>query len=489
METTTVRNQQAPATAAALASVKPEKKSVDLHLIPPMGDAQTRVRMDSGVVDEYVGYVESGSPKLPRIDVFGPDERGVYHVGDGFHRLAAHRQTGSVTIDCNVRPGGATEALLWALQANETHGLRRTDADRRNAIKIALLKGGMASRTDNDIAKNVIRCNHITVGRVRRELIEQGLLEPPETEERTDAKGRDITPPANSEEISRMRAEADKEARWRRAMEKEDPAFFEDFEVEGFRHVHGELIDGDTPTAVPVDCVEVFAHPFAEDLRPEVSAEIVTCWRDMLAGRPGKVPVTVLMHPSGNVEVIAKRDLVIDALQSIDPKIEIFRKKPCSPRHAEKAQVRAERDRVEKERREWLREIVRRAVPAYAEACALRKDQGESVEAPDAMLWLALSTFSLHSCHLSGLAWLADEYAPEIEAALSGLTEDSEVGGVRVGDMTECDHLVLVARQLGDRDRLALHIGALLATHLRSDGTDAEMIRSAAEFFNCPLGA
>lgn len=79
-----------------------------------------------------------------------------------------------------VYPGGKREALLHALGANETHGHRRTDADRRHAVELLIADPEWRAWSDREIARQC-HVSHMLVNRVRRE------LEPPEAQRATEA--------------------------------------------------------------------------------------------------------------------------------------------------------------------------------------------------------------------------------------------------------------------------------------------------------------
>ncbi len=95
---------------------------------------QTRCALDAAVVDEYAVAMACGA-KFPLICVREVDGR--YIVTDGFHRVAAAKRNGKNEIAAYVLSGGLANAYRDALKANTEHGLRRTDADERNALRIA----------------------------------------------------------------------------------------------------------------------------------------------------------------------------------------------------------------------------------------------------------------------------------------------------------------------------------------------------------------
>ncbi len=57
---------------------------------------------------------------------------------DGWHRVMAAEQIGAMDIPAEVRNGGRVEALKHALGANAIHGQRRTNADKRRCVELAV---------------------------------------------------------------------------------------------------------------------------------------------------------------------------------------------------------------------------------------------------------------------------------------------------------------------------------------------------------------
>ena len=88
---------------------------------------------------------------FPSIDVYY--DGATYWIGDGFHRVAAARQALFDTIAATVHTGNRHDALLHALGSNETHGYRRTDADRRYAVLTMLTDQEWQQWSDREIAR------------------------------------------------------------------------------------------------------------------------------------------------------------------------------------------------------------------------------------------------------------------------------------------------------------------------------------------------
>ncbi len=142
-------------------------REIPLDQIQAGGTTQMRVAgIDPSVVADYANAMEAGSV-FPPIIVYhaGAD----YWPGDGFHRLAAAKRINRETITADIREGGQRDALLLAAGANAVHGLRRTQADKRQAVETLLRDPEWSRWSDREIGK-ACAVDHKTVGAVRREL-------------------------------------------------------------------------------------------------------------------------------------------------------------------------------------------------------------------------------------------------------------------------------------------------------------------------------
>lgn len=97
---------------------------------------QTRVCLNRDVVKEYAEATTTGGATFPPIVVFRDELKNLW-IGDGIHRLEAAKSTGQKTIAADLRDGSKGDALRFALKSNGTHGLRRTNADKAHAVKMA----------------------------------------------------------------------------------------------------------------------------------------------------------------------------------------------------------------------------------------------------------------------------------------------------------------------------------------------------------------
>lgn len=132
---------------------------------------QAREVTDAETVAEYRLAMEAGV-KFPPITVFHDGTE--YFLADGFHRLSAAAELGEdPLVDVEIKPGTQADALWFACGANQNHGLRRTNADKRKAVVLAL--GQKPEVTDRAIAGHV-GVSHLMVANVRRQLAEAGQL-------------------------------------------------------------------------------------------------------------------------------------------------------------------------------------------------------------------------------------------------------------------------------------------------------------------------
>lgn len=135
--------------------------TVAVQAIQTAGGTQMRAALSNDTVSEYRDALLEGAV-LPPIVVFydGSD----YWLADGFHRVAAHRQAygtpGSAYRDlskpeiaADVRAGTRRDAVLYAAQANASHGLRRTNADKQRAVRALLEDPEWSQWSDGEIAR------------------------------------------------------------------------------------------------------------------------------------------------------------------------------------------------------------------------------------------------------------------------------------------------------------------------------------------------
>ena len=130
------------------------------------GGTQPRASIHNDTVAEYAEALTNGASMPPVIIFFD----GVSNwLADGFHRFHAHKQAGLMEINAEVRSGSQRDAVLFSLGANATHGLKRTNEDKRKAVTTALRHPEFGQWSDNQISK-VCGVSHPFVATVRSSL-------------------------------------------------------------------------------------------------------------------------------------------------------------------------------------------------------------------------------------------------------------------------------------------------------------------------------
>lgn len=131
------------------------------------GGTQPRVAMDPTAINDYAEAIKAGD-KLPPITVFDDGHNNLW-LADGFHRYAAAKAAGHDSIWADIKKGTQRDAVIYAVGANITHGLRRTSADKRRAIERLLLDPEWRQWSDAEIARRVV-VDPKTVAAVRADI-------------------------------------------------------------------------------------------------------------------------------------------------------------------------------------------------------------------------------------------------------------------------------------------------------------------------------
>lgn len=129
---------------------------------------QQRARgVDQDLVAEYAADIAEWIDLAPVVIYWDGETRW---LADGFHRIRAAGLAGLSDVPATVYDGGRRDAILYAARANQQHGLRRTNADKRRAVETLLSDPEWSAWTDNRIAAKV-GVSQPFVSRMRGQLI------------------------------------------------------------------------------------------------------------------------------------------------------------------------------------------------------------------------------------------------------------------------------------------------------------------------------
>ena len=140
-------------------------EKIRLEKIKVDGDLQVRDKINEDAVREYADVIRGGG-KMPPVTVFFDGKS--YHLADGWHRFFAHKQAAFPEIEAEIHDGTRRDAILFALSANDKHGLRRTNADKRRSV-LVLLEDFEWSEWNNTKIAEVCGVSATFVDKIRKE--------------------------------------------------------------------------------------------------------------------------------------------------------------------------------------------------------------------------------------------------------------------------------------------------------------------------------
>lgn len=135
-----------------------------------MDGTQSRAAISEETVTEYERLWKEATPGMtvfPPVKVFHDGKQ--HWLGDGFHRVLAAKRAGRGSIIADVEKGTKRDAILYSVGANQTHGLKRSNADKRTAVLLLLNDEDWVKWSDRKIAEHA-GLSDAFVGIVRKEL-------------------------------------------------------------------------------------------------------------------------------------------------------------------------------------------------------------------------------------------------------------------------------------------------------------------------------
>ncbi|BAY84398.1 hypothetical protein NIES267_38940 [Calothrix parasitica NIES-267] len=123
---------------------------LEISQICTNGNTQPRANLKQDLIDEYAEAMTQGA-EFPPVTVFY--DGNIYWLSDGFHRIRAAAKIGITKILVDIIQGTRRDAVLYSFRANATHGLRRSNTDKRRAVLILLSDIEWSKWSNNEIAK------------------------------------------------------------------------------------------------------------------------------------------------------------------------------------------------------------------------------------------------------------------------------------------------------------------------------------------------
>ncbi len=154
---------------------------------------QPRYRMDQSIINEYADAMEAGA-KFEPVEVVAEKGSERFILIDGHHRVHAAMKIGRVVIATTVHHGGREKAIELALRANATHGLRRSNADKRKVVLMAMNEAVYEDLSLRELA-DLCQVSHEMVRTIKQEINEKA-------EDMGDAEQPLDKPPKESRKVT-----------------------------------------------------------------------------------------------------------------------------------------------------------------------------------------------------------------------------------------------------------------------------------------------
>lgn len=115
------------------------KKIVFLKDILIEESPQVRNSYRHEIAEEYAEQYRQKKNTMPEPVLFYVDSLNGYVIGDGLHRINGMKIAGLKMGSFEVRKGSIEDAIKYALSSNDSHGMRRTNADKHQCAILAVL--------------------------------------------------------------------------------------------------------------------------------------------------------------------------------------------------------------------------------------------------------------------------------------------------------------------------------------------------------------
>lgn len=129
-----------------------EQTTIHIDALRLDGGTQPRDGLDAVYVTELAQALHDGAT-LPPVAVMYDGAN--YWLYDGYHRVAAHRESNFLLVPATIHQGDQQAAQWESYAANQSHGLRRSNDDKRRATLAALRHPNAATLSNREIARHL----------------------------------------------------------------------------------------------------------------------------------------------------------------------------------------------------------------------------------------------------------------------------------------------------------------------------------------------
>ena len=163
-------------------TINPQQIKCDLSI-------HSRAEVIEEIVCDYVEDMKRGD-EFPSVVVFWDGSHEEYILADGFHRMEALKRINPTAfVPAQIKLGSETDARWYAICANKDNGLRRSNADKRRAVELALLHP-RGSKLSNRLIARFLGVSEFLIRDIRKQLESTAILS--QSTLRTGADGRQI---------------------------------------------------------------------------------------------------------------------------------------------------------------------------------------------------------------------------------------------------------------------------------------------------------
>lgn len=152
------------------------------------GGTQSRAAIDEATVTEYNEAIQAGAKMPPILCYFDGTDMW---LAEGFHRFLAYQRAEKRNILAEVKHGTKEDAAWASAGANVTHGLRRTNADKRKAVEMALT---LRADLSTEAISQHCGVSDRLVMQIRTALVQGGKVSPPDHRTGVDGKSYPVPP-------------------------------------------------------------------------------------------------------------------------------------------------------------------------------------------------------------------------------------------------------------------------------------------------------